>query len=293
MTNELTTQVSSPLEIRRAMASHPAVRSALDRDEYAVFLASTEKPFESYDTGALAAEFDKFLGFLAKDIGVRDFGQTERRYIISRLISILPKHYGNLSIKDFKLAFEMTIIGDLDAYFPKNRDGSADRGHYQQFTTEYVCKILNAYKQYRAVVLSKACDALPAKAEPRNPEQEEKAERFTKEGLIAAFRHFKEHGSLPHLSPAAEMLYHRELAAAGLATDVEVTEAEQKEIYHRTLNALARSGNIGDFNDLKQEGHTAESIQFGAYGIARRKAIRDAFARLVKNGTEIENYIKL
>lgn len=291
MANELTTIKQTPVAVRQTMAQNPAVLAALDETEKRVFLASTDVPFREFPPKQLAANLIRFLPKLYKDIGIRYDGDNDA--LVTRLLEVLPRYYATLSLKDFFIAFELTIVGELDAYFPKNRDGSADRGHYQQFTTEYVCKILNAYKQYRASVLSKACDALPAKAEPRNPEQEEKAERFTKEGLITAFYHFKEHGSLPHLSPAAEMLYHRELAAAGLATDVEVTEAEQKEIYHRTLNAFARSGNIGDFNDLKQEGHTAESIQFGAYGIARRKAIRDAFARLIKNGTEIENYIKL
>lgn len=290
MANELTTIKQTPVAVRQTMAQNPAVMAALDETERRVFLASTDVPFREFPPKQLAANLIRFLPKLYKDIGIRYDGDNNA--LVTRLLEVLPRYYATLSLKDFFIAFELTIVGELDAYFPKNRDGSADRGHYQQFTTEYVCKILNAYKQYRAVVLSKACDALPAKAEPRNPEQEEKAERFTKEGLIAAFRHFKEHGSLPHLSPAAEMLYHRELAAAGLATDVEVTEAEQKEIYHRTLNALARSGNIGDFNDLKQEGHTAESIQFGAYGIARRKAIRDAFARLVEQKINITDYIK-
>lgn len=282
---------STPAEIHRAMAKMPEVLAALDILDERIFRAGTARTFDEYSIADLLREIIPALDSVLTDIQCRWPG--EKKDFAIRVVDILKQYYGHLSVQDFRLAFELTITGELDAFFPKRADGSADRGHYQSFSTEYICKVLNAYKQRRAYALAAANKAMPEKPAERNPEKEAAAERFVKEGLINAFGYFKENGKLPAMTPVAEMLYQDELAAAGLAEKVIVTEAEQKEIFHRTLNAFARRGEIGYFNDLKKEGHEAESIQPGAFGLARRKAIKAAFEKMVGNGQEITDYIKI
>ena len=162
----------SAVVVRREMAKIPAVMDALGPVERSVFLASTDKTIAEYDANELSIELAKALKWIAKDVGYRATDESERGYLVVRVAEILKRYYDGLTMRDFKMAFEMSITGELDDYLPKNRDGQADRGHYQQFNAEYVCKILNAYKYRRAAVLKKANDAMPPEPEKQiSPEE--------------------------------------------------------------------------------------------------------------------------
>ena len=279
--------------VRREMVAIPAVMDALGPVEKAVFLASTAKTVAEHDGNELLAELTKALRFIAKDVGYRDTDETERGYLVVRVAEILKRYYGNLTVKDFKMAFEMSITGELDDYLPKGRDGQADRGHYQQFNAEYVCKILNAYKYRRAAVLKKANDAIPPEPEKTvSPDESRKMRNATKSECVKAFEYFKENGHLPEISPIGEMLYYKLLADVGLAREIVVTVDEQKAILQRTINELARKGMVGDMQRLKQAGPDAPELQYGAFSIARKKALNAAFERMVADGIEITDYIK-
>lgn len=284
----------SAVAIRREMATIPAVMSALGPVERSVFLASTDKTIAEYDANELSIELAKALKWIAKDVGYRATDESERGYLIVRVAEILKRYYDGLTMRDFKMAFEMSITGELDDYLPKGRDGQADRGHYQQFNAEYVCKILNAYKYRRAAVLKKANDAMPPEPEkPITPEQAKELRNRTKQDCINAFEQFKANGYMPVMSPIGEMLYYELLADAGLAPEIVVTIDEQKQILQRTINQLARRGMVGDMRRLEQAGPGAQELQHGAFTIARQKALKAAFTKMVADGINITDYIKL
>ena len=291
-TGLITYKPNTAIEIRRQMAQCPSVMSALDSVERAVFLASTVKSIGDCSYGELSSELAKALKYIAKDVGYRETGEQERAYLVARLCEILKRHYSGLSMKDFRMAFEMSITGELDEYLPKGRDGQADRGHYQQFNAEYVCKILNAYKARRAAILRKANEAIPEAEPARDMEKEAALFNSMRRDCIEAFRRFKEDGRLPDMSPIAEMLYYQILSDAGLAPAVEITIDEQKAIYQRTMNRYARGGMMGDMRRLEKEGHEAPELQRGAFTLARRKALKKTFERMVAEGIELTDYIK-
>lgn len=283
----------SAVVVRREMAKIPAVMDALGPVERSVFLASTDKTIAEYDTNELSVELAKALKWIAKDVGYRVTDESERGYLVVRVAEILKRYYDGLTMRDFKMAFEMSITGELDDYLPKGRDGQADRGHYQQFNAEYVCKILNAYKYRRAAVLKKANDAMPPEPEkPITKEQEKELLNRTKRDCIQAFEQFKTNGYMPVMSPIGEMLYYELLADAGLAPEIVVTVDEQKQILQRTINQLARRGMVGDMRRLEQAGPDAPELQHGAFSIARKKALKAAFTKMVADGINITDYIK-
>lgn len=284
----------SAVVVRREMAKNPAVMDALGPVERSVFLASTDKTIAEYDANELSIELAKALKWIAKDVGYRATDESERGYLIVRVAEILKRYYDGLTMRDFKIAFEMSITGELDDYLPKGRDGQADRGHYQQFNAEYVCKILNAYKYRRAAVLKKANDAMPLEPEkPITPEQAKELRNKTKRDCIQAFEQFKANGYMPKMSPIGEMLYHELLADAGLVPRIVVTIDEQKQILQRTINQLARRGMVGDMRRLEQAGPDAPELQHGAFSIARKKALKAAFTKMVADGINITDYIKI
>lgn len=280
--------------VRREMAKVPAVMDALGPIDRSVFLASTAKTIGEYNAVELADELGKALKFIAKDVGYRETDESERGYLVVRVCEILKRYYSNLTLRDFRMAFEMSITGELDDYLPKGRDGKADRGHYQQFNAEYVCKILNAYKYRRAAVLKKANDAMPPEPEkPISPERAKELRNRTKRDCIQAFEQFKANGYMPDISPIGEMLYYELLTDAGLAPEIVVTIDEQKQILQRTINQLARRGMVGDMRRLEQAGPDTPELQHGAFSIARKKALKSAFAKMVADGINITDYIKI
>lgn len=294
MENSLTIfKPKAAVVVRRDMARNPVVMAALEPLERSVFLASTDKTVAEYDSRELAVELEKALKFIAKDVGYRATDDSERGYLIVRICEILKRYYGLLTMRDFRMAFEMSLTGELDEYLPKGRDGQADRGHYQQFNAEYVCKILNAYRYKRAAVLRKANDAMPMPEEERDLEQERKYRERTRRDCLAAFDYFKEHGHLPEISPIGEMLYYNLLADAGLAPEIEVTLDEQRIMLKRMINDYAHKGYIGDMNRLKEAGTDAPELQGGAYTLARRKALKLAFEQIAAQGLDLGEIIKV
>lgn len=283
----------SAVVVRREMAKIPAVMDALGPVERSVFLASTDKTIAEYDANELSVELTKALKWIAKDVGYRATDESERGYLIVRVAEILKRYYADLTMRDFKMAFEMSITGELDEYLPKGRDGQANRGHYQQFNAEYVCKILNAYKYRRAAILKKANDAMPPEPErPMEPKELAALRNRTKQDCIQAYEDFKTTGFMPTISPIGEMLYYQLLADAGLAPEIVVTVDEQKAILQRTINELARRGMVGDMRRLEQAGPDAPELQHGAFTFARRKALKAAFAKMADDGIVLTDYIQ-
>ena len=279
--------------IRREMVKIPAVMGALGPVEKAVFLASPAKTISEYTPAELAAELNTALRWIAKDIGYRATDESDTQYLVIRTAEILKRYYAGMTLKDFRMAFEMSLTGELDDFLPRGRDGQPDHGHYQQFNAEYICKILNAYKGRRAWVLRKAHEAMPPEPEKHiSPEELRRLRNETKTECIQAFEFFKENGRLPDMSPIAEILFYNLLAAAGLAPEIVVTIDEQKAILQRTINQFARRGMVGDIRRLEQGGTDAPELQHGAFTMARRKALKAAFAKMAADGIIITDYIK-
>lgn len=278
--------------IRREMVNIPAVMAALGPVEKAVFLASTAKTIAEYNAAELSAELAVALKWICKDVGYRSPDESDRQYLVIRTAEILKRYYTGLTLKDFRMAFEMSITGELDDFLPRGRDGQPDRNHYQQFNAEYVCKILNAYKGRRAWILKKAHEAVPKEEPKRDPAKDRYYRNETRRNCIKAFESFKENRRLPEMLPIVEMLYYNELAAVGLADEIEITLADQKEILQRTINDYARRGYIGDVRRLKESGTDDPELKHGSFVLARRKALAATFRRMVEQGINITDYIK-
>lgn len=292
MENGLTIQPKTPAMVRREMAKIPAVMDALGPVERIVFMASTAKPFSEYSETELATGLATILKWIAKDVGFRATDESETQYLIIRTAEILKRYYGNLSLKDFRMAFEMAVTGELDEFLPKGRDGQADRGHYQQFNAEYVCKILNAYKARRGWILKKANEAMPKHEPAPNPEQQRYYRNKTRQDCIHAFEFFKDNGHLPDMSPIGELLCYNTLSDVGLAKEIVVTLDDQRAVMQQTINEYARGGFIGHINRLKADGPESKELEHKSYILARRKALEKAFKWMVEQDININDYIK-
>lgn len=282
----------SAVVVRREMAKIPAVMDALGPVERSVFLASTDKTIAEYDANELSIELAKALKWIAKDVGYRATDESERGYLVVRVAEILKRYYDGLTMRDFKMAFEMSITGELDDYLPRGRDGQADRGHYQQFNAEYVCKILNAYKCRRESVLRKANAAIPEKETKPTAKIVSDLMLRQKQIFIEVLENYRINERFPDgMTPITEIICCDVLAGCGLMPEIEVTPQEQQQIFQRTMNHYARMGNIGDLERLRKAGPTEPGLQQKAFTLARRNALRKAIERIIKEDIEITDYI--
>ena len=287
------TAPKSAVMIRREMAMDSAVMSALNPVERAVFLASTDKTIGEYKDTELGVELAKALKFIAKDVGYRETLESNWQYLVARVCEILKRHYPGLSLRDFRMAFEMCITGELDEWLPKGRDGQADRGHYQQFNAEYVCKVLNAYKNKRGTVFEKAINARPI--QDPGPDAKVVSELMVrqKQIFVEVLENYRINGRFPDgMTPITEIICCDVLAGCGLLPEIEVTAQEQQQIFQRTMNHYARIGNVGDLERLRKTGPTEPALQQKAFTLARRNALRKAIERIIKEDIEITDYIK-
>lgn len=290
-TTAVATVKKSPVEIRREMVGNPAVMGALDPVERAVFLASSAKTIAEYQPAELTSELSTALKWICKDVGFRATDESERQYLVIRTVELLKRYYATITLKDFRMAFEMSITGQLDDYLPRTRDGRADRGHYQQFNAEYVCKILDAYKARRGAVLKKAFEAVEPTEQANAPVDKLAYRKEAIADLYAVFDEYRETGVL-NTSAVAELVFYNILAEYGLATPVTVTIEDQKQVWQRTINDYARRGYVGDVNRLKTVGIAAPELEHGSFVLARHRALKAVFRGLIEQGKTIQEFIK-
>lgn len=291
MEQSLVIQRTFPISEYRAMIKLPEVVGILTPVERAVLLSAADKTIAEYSGVELASELRDALQWIAKDIGYRVADQGDWQYLVVRTAEILKRYYPALTLKDFRMAFEMSLTGELDDYLPKGKDGQPDRNHYQQFNADYICKILNAYKQRRNGVIRKAREAVPRPEPERDYESEKKYHNLACQDLLNVAEYYRQFRKLPDISPIAEMLYYNILAGVGIAPKIEITEKEQKYAFNQALNYYARKGMVGDMNRLKSEGITSEELKHDAFRLSRRKALTEALEKVYQEGINLRELI--
>ena len=280
-----------PISEYRALIKRPEVVGILTPVERAVLLSAADKTIAEYSGAELASELRDALQWIAKDIGYRVSDQGDWQYLVVRTAEILKRYYPGLTLKDFRMAFEMSLTGELDDFLPKGRDGQPDRNHYQQFNADYICKILNAYKQRRSGVLRKAREAVPQTEPGRDYESERKYHKMACEDLLNVAEYYRQFRKLPEISPIAEMLYYNILAGVGIAPKIEITEQEQRYAFQQALGYYSRKGLVGDMNRLKSEGITSEELKHDAFRLSRRKALAEALEKVYQEGINLRELI--
>lgn len=278
------------VDVRRNMARQPQVMAALSPVEKSVFLATTAKVVDEYVDNELAVEVAKALKFIAKDVGYRTTTESEMGYLTVRVCEILKRHYGGLTLRDFRIAFEMAITGALDEFLPRNSNGQADRGHYQNFSAEYVCKILNAYKQKRLAVLDKAYKVNPTKDDS---EQQRNYKQTIAQEILDAFGYYKAKKQLPELSPIRKMLFYNELVEAGLVKEIELTDEDCESMIQRTMDYYKGQGQYGEAVRIYKQGKDAPEVKSRAEDYAKLKAITDCFDEMIAKGKVMSEYIRV
>lgn len=275
--------------IRREIAQEPSVLQSLKGVDRTIFLASTDKTVAEIPGIELTRELNKLLRVVCKDIGYRITDEGDIQYLVVRISELMKRYYANLTLKDFRLAFEMSITGELDDYLPKRADGTADRQHYQNFNSEYVCRILNAYRDRRSQTLVKVIDARP-KMEA-DPVRIQEAELGLKKDIIKAYNYFLENREMPQLSPLSEMCYYERLRDVGLAPEIIVTDEERQKAFQEAVEFYEKRGKTFDARRVREAGIDTEEIEASSRFMAAGRVLAECFEDIRKQGLSIEKYL--
>jgi hypothetical protein len=100
------------------------------------------KTIEQTPDSALLQDARAIVVNVMRDLGI---SRQPDAYDGARFVDILKQYYGGMTIVDIKQAFEMYVMGELDADLPKGKDG-AGFSHYQQFSASFYTKVLQAYR---------------------------------------------------------------------------------------------------------------------------------------------------
>lgn len=281
------------IDVRRAMVELPEVAKALTPVEKYIFVASTKKQIAEIDDETLIAKTGQMFRFIAMDVGfiIPTENRDDWTYICTRLLDLLKRYYSQLTLSEVKLAFELLITGELDDYLPKDRDGNAERKHYQQFNADYLAKVLNAYCRKQNQVIGKAYTALP---EPKKELSLEQIRYYRNQSVMTClmcFLRYKYTGRLV-FGLTDEMFVYKWLLGVGLADEVKETEDDRKQAFAKYMYRAA-IGMVNQYTafNVRKKGIDSPEIDFTAYEVARKKEIIRAFDRMVAEEIQIDNYL--
>lgn len=162
---------------------------------------------------------------ICKDYSIREVDQAQ----VFRFYSTIRDYYNQFSLDEIRLAFELALVGDLDDYLPKDSRGQADKNAYQNFSLEFICKILNAYKAHRQKVWNKIYKL--AQDEPIEISEEQKKEHHDKflEVIDDQYQSWKS-GAALNLMFAGYIV--KQLIKEGWIVDRQISEQERVKAFH-------------------------------------------------------------
>lgn len=281
------------IEIRRAMIGSEEVARVLTQPERYIFVASTKKQIVEIDDATLVEKTGQLFRFIAKDVGYMIPTESgDWVYTCTRLLDFLKRYYSQLTLSDVKLAFELLVTGELDEYLPKDKDGNPEKKHYQQFNADYFARVLNAYKKKQDQVIVKAYGALPRHENKMDDKQVDEYKKQAKNACLTCFLRYKYTGRFI-FEFVEEMIVYNWLFRVGLADELKETEEDRKKAFSVFLARVAKGFvNKSTAYQVRKEGINSKEIDYTTFEIMRRKEIKSAFDRMIKEELQVMNYLK-
>lgn len=213
------------------------------------------------------------LKYVSMDIGYNiPQDMTMWNYVCTRAMDIIVRYYSDLTFRELKLAFELCSIGKLDEYLPKDKNGTPDRNHYQRMNAEYLAKVFNAFKRYKADTIKREKPNVTVVEKEISEDEKQALMQRYKNIVIEAIDKYKNDGAMPADDYDIGIIYDW-LTSRGFNIHVNVTQIE-------TNNALARVNNLifeGKINKY-------EIPQIRKQGAKHRLVVNYAKTLAVRNG---------
>lgn len=194
-------------------------------------------------------------------IGLKELSMPDAREM-NVLLQFIDNKLSMFSPRDFKIAFEMAVAGELDV---------KDLKHYNNFNYLYLADVMKVYKEYRNKIVTQ--QQLKEQAERfkdkiLNDEQiKASKESFYQEMIVKEYKSFCETGNFTVPIYSAKMVF-KEMKERGL---INITKDEEKEIFkmyvtkvreeRRIANAFERALLPTDFESLVRINCCSHSVR--------------------------------
>lgn len=284
--------VHNAIEIRRAAVKYPNAIKRLSKVDKDIFMSSTKTQISDIEDSELVSKMGEIFRYIAMDVGyIIPSDAKDWIYICTRLLNFIKRYYYQLTLTDIRLAFELLTAEELDEFLTKDKDGKADRKHYQQFNVEYFGKVLNAYKKRQNRVIDKVYTALP---ETKNKTDEQIIILHNKAmyNCLVCFLKYKYLCRLEFALSGVIVVYNW-LLSAGLADSVTDTEKDRETALNRFYLERVSSGLVNRYTvgKVRNQGIKSDEIDYLALDEAKKREIKKAFDRMIKDEIYIFNYL--
>jgi hemolysin-activating ACP:hemolysin acyltransferase len=286
--NNLPAIIKSGSDMKLAVLKQESVRKNMKPTDLMIMeTGARSTTIKNTPDADLIKEITTKANFIAKDVGIK--GDLDH-YQVIRFYDILRKYYSQLSTSEVKLAFELAMVGELDEYLPLDKNGSPDKNHYQEFSVEYITKILNAYIKRSSVTWNQAYTLLPEHEEVVTEEQKIDIRNNFLMAICEQFDRFIKDEPVVFFIP---WLVINELIKANLIeSEPEVTNEDKAAAM---LNIISNSLSEGQRKEIKKaysENRTHSYLTVEARHVRDMIVIKEVFAELKKSGKHIKDCLK-
>lgn len=267
------------------------VEKALTREEKKILSALTKKPISQYREEDAVKIVAVLFKSVSMDIGYRFQNDPDWQYKQTRMFDFLLNNFADFSAESIRQAFDTMLSYGLDDYLPKNSKGEPNREHYQNFNTEYLSRILTAYRRKITDVHNKAVNAVPPPVKQVTAQENAKMHDNLLASCIVVYLRYKYTGKLVIPVWLRLVFVADWLQGVGYDVDATITEEDRQrsiEAYKcRILGGLVPR--IEGTFALK-EGFNNAQIANTASNIALRNAIQSAFDEMIEDEINIIQY---
>lgn len=179
------------IEERKVLLDHAIYEKNLPDVDIMIMQKGVNVPIQKLNKKDVFVALTQLAKGIARDIGMKEV----EVYEVGRFCDIVIRYYKRLNLQEIKLSFELLLIGELDEFLPRDKHGQPDKNHYQNFSVEYVSKVLKAYCKRKDKTWGKVHLTLPKKRETIISEKEKKDihNDFKKE-IVKAYDLYKNEG---------------------------------------------------------------------------------------------------
>lgn len=269
----------------------PEVVNGLSSLELKIAKAGVSTPITLMGENDLKNDLPNILLRIAVKMGIRDCEISQAVDVFKFVVD----YYSSLSIAEICLSFELSLVGALDDFLPKDREGNPDNKHYQQFSLEYVSKILNAYQKKKGIIWNVVNNLLPMETFTISEEQQRKNDIFFNEKIVREFYLFKEKSKKPEFLMSwlvIERLKKFNLINIPLPTGISEEHTERAindvKFNRKPIHSMER---MRILNDLKN-GKIDDLINQWAGSMQEDDFVIQIFEDLISKNIKIEEILK-
>lgn len=218
---------------------------------------------------------------LHRDLGISN---TDNINVI-RIMDMINKYFGFLTVPEIRFAFELLILGKLDRYFPR-KDGIADTEAYNNLSPKYFVKVINSYRKYKNSITSK----YHVEQKALSYITEDMLNIYKKKRIIEQFEYCEKTGTVNILMPRIMFESLKEFGAEIKCQ--KFTYKDYKLVYNKKLMSNFASKSVKD--ELKHDKHyckVSKALHNDIDNLIYSKSIKVYFLNLINSSIHIKTII--